>query len=258
MGMLLLISFVKLLCTEEFCWDNKSEIQSCVSVLTLQFLPSQGWFWFCGFSFCVYNISVFPTEAVLLMNFILLNWNELSWNEIILNEGVSKAAAAWMYCLCFIDSCLWGLVVLTEFCHFHHCEWCHGRALLSWCHSKAVCFFAALWEHDLLIATRVMHLVAFRHLFKKAITALNFQGWTSCPMESSPEITAVAWITGHVCDGMECSELWQRSADELVVHKWRTLPNALCFCFLCVLKCGGLWQLERFWFLQWPLHHWEL
>lgn len=102
MRMLLLISFFKLLYREEFCRDKKSEIQSCGSVLTFVFNFShlKDDLGFVGLVF-VFTISVFsPLRLCCLMKFCIL----LSLNEMILNEGVSKGAAAWMHCLCFIDS----------------------------------------------------------------------------------------------------------------------------------------------------------
>lgn len=59
MRILLLISFVKLLCREEFCWDDKSEIGSCGCVLTFVFNFSRlkDGFGFVGLVF-LFTISV--------------------------------------------------------------------------------------------------------------------------------------------------------------------------------------------------------
>lgn len=254
----------------------------------VQFLSSQGWFLFYGFSVCVHNISVFfpPLRLCYLVKWcILLNWKELSWNEMSLNEAVSKAAAAWMYCLCFIDSsslehrkscvslclslglfsavggsCLpwFGDVnrILT-FLPFWAVAWKGCGVLNVRYHSKAVCFpccvvrpgfsdshqFFTLWLSGPYL---IRHLRLCTSRAGQAVTGElsidhrnGLNRWAMCVMGWSVQSMDRGVFRNCLCTNEEL--YWM-----------------LCFCFLCVLKCGRLWQLECFRFLQWPLHHWKL
>lgn len=273
MRMLLLISFFKLLCREEFFWDKKSEIQSCGSLVTFVFNFShlKDGLGFVGLVF-VFTVSVFSLLRLcyLMKLCILLSWNELSWNEMILNEGVSKAATARMYCLSFMDSsssehwkwlcvalsvspglfsavggsCLLGLGGVNRilaFLPFSVVAW-EGCGVLSVrYHSKAVGFLCCIVRPGFTDSHQSYPLVAFRHLFEKAFPALNLQGWTSCSCVETLHRSQQWPNHWSVCAGMEV-----QSTDRgvlvncLTVLKWRTLPNALFVFFVCFEVWGAL------------------
>lgn len=183
MRMLFLISFVKLLCREDFCWDNKSEIESRGSVLTFVFNFShlKDGFGFVGLVF-VFTIQcfLFPTEAVLLnamMHFTELQWTELKWNDLewgsvkgsssldvlprsLLSTGRLLPPVVW-WCeqdfdiSAFLSSGIdeWQVPLRGCLLSLLHCE-----TRIYWFPSE----LCTLW-------------LPFRHFFNKAFTALSFQ-----------------------------------------------------------------------------------
>lgn len=200
---------------------------------------------------------------------------------MMLNEGVSKAAAAWMYCLCFIDS--------SSLEHQMCVALCQPRSLLSsgrllppvlccvnriltflpfWAvvwkgcgvlsvryHSKAVCFLCCIVRPGFSDSHHIYAPCGCQYLIK------HLQLWTS----GLDKLLRGELSTDHrdLCHWAMCVVGWSvQSSDRGVFRNGlctsEELCWMLCFCFLCVLKCGRLWQLECFRFLQWPLHHWEL